>query len=461
MRSIIFGLAMLAMGSTAFGLPEASLGTRQNARILEVLARTSFSPEKAKLELSETAIPVLDSLWKSGVSYKTAAGLYLTRFEGRSSRHPVVILPGFTEYRKQYLEFIVDLEAQGYGPFYVLDFRSHGQSFKPFLKAGEVLPSMKTFLAGQGDKVKDAFENRLSAVGNQTKRVATVDQLRSVVTSLDVGLGDGSSYFEFAADVDAAMGFAKADLEKRGNRQKITAIAHSTGGMALLVALGHYTGGWIKSLERVILMVPLIGVQIKQGGRVIPSPLIEIVQDVALTPFRGEQPAYGDRGVEQFVNKTLGIFDPENSVSHSINRLTLSDSLRVWNGFETVGGTRRWVSAMLDTEYRPHDLISKQILNRQMNAVRAQLAANGIDPVIVSAGADTIAKTSATAAYARSLSRRGVQTKYCNIDGARHVIHQEADEYRQPFVRLMGSFIGAARVTSADQKKLNCVVFRR
>src|SRR5690349_18903331 len=97
-RTLALGLLLT---STAFALPEAKLGTRTQDKVLPLLSTLSYAELREKL--SQTDVPELDQLWASRTDYrsegcdnKQSACQIVSRFEGKTSDKPFVLLPGFT-----------------------------------------------------------------------------------------------------------------------------------------------------------------------------------------------------------------------------------------------------------------------------------------------------------------------------------------------------------------------------
>lgn len=414
--------------STAWALPETQLSDLHSpARVMGLLQDTSVSSEAVKAVLSTSGVPALDALWNSREDIQTFRECdgdcgVISRFSGRTSDSPLVILTGFTGYRKMYLETIYDLLAAGYGPIYALDFRGQGEALGS-------TPALDRFVARQNRKAKRAFRAKLSTL-------SASGPARARILELPVGTGHIDDFTDYVQDVNFVMGLAA--YENPG--EKIVLHGHSSGGLALMLALGQKLedAPWIAQTSRVFLETPLLrNVQIDEA---LPgfSPLAEVM-GLVLPLFTGaRKPVYPDRALPEFVDKALGNYHfDKNVISHSATRIRMTDGMRVWNGYETVGATWGWARAVINAHY---DSINPswrvKTFNKRFARMQSNLRDNGIALVAVTLNGDAFVNTPVVASILRRFAHAGVETYDCRFSDSRHGLYVEADRWRDPFMAL-------------------------
>jgi len=421
-------LALMLLPLAALALPEARLDTHSPEQVMAVLGDPALSDEEVRARLSRTGVPELDRLWDErqdvqalGRECEGACGV-VSRFEGHQRQHPLVILTGFTGYRKMYLEAIYDLITAGYGPIYALDFRGQGEAI------GDS-PAIRRFVARQGRKARRAFQAGLN-------QVPAAGPARDRLLALPVGVGHIESHNDYIPDVNFIMGLAA--FENPG--KKIVVHAHSSGGLALMLALGQRAADapWIAQTSRVFLETALL--RNKQTDQVIPgfAPLTEVLGIVAPLITGARKAVYADRALPEFLRKALGAYDPaNNTISHSPNRIRMSDGIRVWSGYETVGATWGWARATINAHYdsiNPDWKVKE--FNKSLGNMQKNLASNNVGIVAVTTDVDAFAVSDATTEILRRLAGAGVEAHECRYSDSRHGLHQEIDLYRDPFMAL-------------------------
>jgi hypothetical protein len=150
-------------------------------------------------------------------------------------------------------------------------------------------------------------------------------------------------------------------------------------------------------------------------------------------------PVYATRSVPEFVVKATGSFVPGNSISHSPNRMSLTDNLRTWSGFETAGADWSWVKSSVEAHFDlllPNARFKK--LNRAMKGIHKNISENGIQLVSVATDADTIANPKGTYLFLKKLRQIGKASIFdCRFKTAGHGIYVESDKYRDPFMEVI------------------------
>lgn len=449
-RFLVAGAIALAaiIGSRdAVAISESRVGTRHPEQINAILRSHGFDFQTAQPELAQSGVAELDILWQARHDFAIDATgqpsghqLWLSRFDVGLGAHPLVILPGFTEFRGQYVELVHDLAQQGYGPIYVVDFQNHGASYQSQLKPGERLPTVREFIAAQKPKLQklfwDKFHQFALSLGSEEP------QLKQAMEQLPVGLGHTYRYSDFADNIDDFMNFITHDLDRLGVHEKATLFAHSAGALSLLVALSEgrtalesaerTADDWPARTEHIFFVSPLVGLRMLSIGADLPNIAAKNIANILFTGKDPVAPVSAKKGMTGYLNKATGHFSPDNSVSSSENRLTLSDAIRTWNGYETAGATNQWALSELNTEYQPSDLKSRNSLNQGFNDILFNLSKNHIRVTVVAAGNDTIAKTQTTIRFFERIKKQdaSLDVDVVTIDGARHVLHQEADLYR-------------------------------
>lgn len=458
--------SVLLFTQGAFAMSEEQLNLRTPDKIQEIFTRNNFVFQAIRAEMQRSGITELDVLWDHRKDFKTVqcnhannqqGCLWASRFDGPSNRHPIAILPGFTEYRKQYLEMIYDLLGQGYGPIYALDFQNHGQSFQSQLKPGRHLPNLKAWAASQSASEQESFRQDLQKILSPLNETSKANQVLSVVEQLPVGLGHVDSMNDFANNLHWFFPEIEKDLKSQGIQEKLTVIAHSAGSMSFLRALANPHEQWSQDLQRVIFMVPMLSIHLNFGGQAIPNEVAEALLTVK-EPLGPKDLAFGAGNLPSFLDRALGHFTPGNVLTHSGIRKTFSDTLRTWDGFDTVGATQSWALEELRGEFRPGEILPLHGLNQQLPDIQDKIDRHQIAVDLIAAGNDAVAQTNVTEAYGDALSEgnRHRKIRFCNVIGANHVIHQEIDRYRTPMLHFIASTMGGKDFSAEDQKTLVC-----
>lgn len=437
----------------AFALPEDRLGTRTKDKILPLLQSKSY--EELRESLAKTDVPELDDLWNSRMDYRSAgcdnkgACQIVSRFEGRSSARPLVLLPGFTGYRRLNVEMAYDLIQAGFGPVYILDFQGYGETIGNSIPLGD-------FVVKHGKKIKKALDTKLSEQDLRDQK------LQENLRKLPIGIAHIDDIMDHVDDVNFVMEIAA----KENTGKKIVINAHSTGSLYLMLALGQKPADakWMSAVSRITLESPFL--RGMGTDKMIPIPYSFPVTEtlvLALKPILGaKSPVYADRSVPEFVVKATGSFTPGNSISHSPNRMSITDNLRVWSGFETAGADWSWVKSSIDTHFDlllPNSRFKK--LNRKMKGIHKNLVANDIQLISVATDADTIANPAGTYLFLKKLRSLGKAKIFdCRFKTASHGLYVESDKYRDPFMEVITDAItGDVRpVYGSEQvnELLNC-----
>jgi alpha-beta hydrolase superfamily lysophospholipase len=450
-RTLALGLLLT---SSAFAIPEARLNTRTQDKVVPLLSTLSYSELREKL--SKTDVPELDQLWNSRVDYrsegcenKITACQIVSRFEGKSSDKPLVLLPGFTGYRHLNVEQAYDLIQKGFGPVYILDFQGYGETIANSRPLAE-------FVVKHGKKVKKAFANKIGEAAFRN------EQLQENLNQLPVGIAHINDVVEHVDDVNFVM-----DIAVRENAgKKITINAHSTGSMYLMLSLGQDSAKapWIKSVSRITMESPYL--RGMGTDTLIPIPYGFTIAETlvhALKPLLGAKtPVYADRSIPEFVVKATGTFTPGNTISHSPERMSLTDNLRAWSGFETVGADWSWVKSANDAHFDmlfPHARFKK--LNQRMPRIIKNLAENNIQLISIATDADRIANPKGTHLFLKTLRELGEAEIYdCRFRTAGHGLYVESDKYRDPFMELvadgMSGIVKQVYGNDEAHEALNC-----
>ncbi len=426
-RTLVLGLLL---SSSAFAIPEERLNTRTQDKVIPLLQSLSY--EELRTQLGKTDIPELDSLWDSRVDYRSAgcdtgkACQIVSRFEGKTSERPLVLLPGFTGYRRLNVEMAYDLIQKGFGPVYILDFQGYGETIANSRPLGE-------FADKYGKKVKKALTDKLSEEAFRN------EQLKENLNQLPIGIAHINDIAEHIDDVNFVMEIA----EKENSGKKIIINAHSTGAMYLMLAMGQDSekAKWMSSVSRITMESPFL--RGMGSDKMIPVPYSFPVTEtliLALKPiFGAKTPVYATRSVPEFVVKATGSFNVGNSISHSPNRMSNTDNLRVWSGFETAGADWSWLKSSIDTHFDlllPNAKFKK--LNKRMKAIQKNIAENNIQLISIATEADTIANPAGTFLFLKKLRSLGKASVYdCRLKNAGHGLYVESDKYRDPFMEII------------------------
>ena len=431
-RTLVLGLLL---SSSAFAIPEERLNLRTPDKVIPLLQTLSY--EQLREDLGKTDIPELDSLWESRVDYrsvgcdtKKTACQIVSRFEGISSDRPLVLLPGFTGYRRLNVEMAYDLIQKGFGPVYILDFQGYGETIANSRPLGE-------FADKYGKKVKKALEDKLAEENFRN------EQLKDNLKKLPVGIAHIDDIALHIDDVNFVMEIA----EKENSGKKIIINAHSTGAMYLMLALGQTAekAKWMSSVSRITMESPFL--RGMGSDKMIPVPYSFPFTEtliLALKPiFGAKTPVYATRSIPEFVVKASGSFNVGNSISHSPNRMSSTDNLRVWSGFETAGADWSWLKSSIDTHFDlllPNAKFKK--LNKRMKAIHKNIADNNIQLISIATEADTIANPAGTFLFLKKLRSLGRASVYdCRLKNAGHGLYVESDKYRDPFMDIIADGI--------------------
>ncbi len=419
----------LTVSYVAMALPEARLGTHTERAVLPQILNASVPLAQLQETLSRTLVPELDALWDSRTDMPmpdcqpTEPCAVLTRLDGAHQGHPLVIFPGFTGYRKMYIETAYDLLQAGYGPVYIVDFRGQGEG------QGS-LPQLSDFVAEQNRDVRTNYAAALRTVAGPR-----AETLGARLAGLPIGTGHIREFADYVGDVNFAVSTAVA----QNPGAKVQLHAHSTGALSLMLALGQNPGDipWINRVQRVFLETPFL--RNYQSDNLLKgwAPVTETFARLAPTFTGHRNPVYADRSIPEFVSKATGHFSPDNRISHSENRLSLSDGIRTWNGYETAGATWGWVRASVRAHYdaiNPNARVTE--LNQRLRRIGLNFSQNGISLVAVTTDVDAFAHSPSTVAVMTELAQYGVEAHRCNYADAKHGLHQESDSYRNPFMRL-------------------------
>lgn len=418
--SLVLGLVL---SSLVHAMPEEKLNTRTQDKVIPLLQSNSY--EELREKLARTDVPELDSLWDSRTDYRSERQI-VSRFEGKKSDRPLVLLPGFTGYRRLNVEMAYDLIQKGFGPIYILDFQGYGETIsnsKPLAQ----------FVIKHGKKVKKALDQRLSEEAFRN------DLLQENLKKLPVGIAHIDNILSHVDDVNFVMEIAN----KENPGKKLIINAHSTGSMYLMLAMGQNSSKaeWIKSVSRITMESPFL--RGMGSDNMIPVPYSFPVTEtlvMALKPVMGpDTPVYATRSIPEFVLKATGTFTPGNSIGHSENRMSLTDNLRTWSGFETAGADWSWLKSSVDTHF---DMLMPKAkfktLNKRMKRINTNLAENDIQLISVATDADTIANPKGTYMFLKYLRKIGKAKIFdCRFKTAGHGIYVESDKYRDPFMEVI------------------------
>jgi hypothetical protein len=436
-QKLIFALSLM-FGLNAFALPEQQLGTRTNGKILEIFKDNNYQTDRIQEELRHSGIPALDNLWATRKDFKQCLAdgqkcLILSRFPGAPNGQPLVILPGFTGYRKMFLEYIHDMAEKGFGPIYISDFTGTGDSYKSYADDGVSVPTLqerlndKKYKKGVGN-----FHDRLSLIAKDS---VTKNQIEEAVLPLPLGAGWIKDFDDYQRDLNFIMQFAA----KENSEKKLVVTSLSMSGLVLMMGL-HYQGKnptWIKSVSRIVLESPMLRLHATDGA--LAGLITQIGTAAASAIFGSKTLVSPESAFPGFVDKATGYFEPENIISHSVNRLSLIDSLRVWNGAETAGSTYGWVGQELKNQFAVKITDPKfSNLNSKVKNIAKALVNNNIVLIAAVSDDDPLTDSEATKKFFKELAQKGVKNSHvCALPKARHQLHAESDFYREPFMALL------------------------
>jgi alpha-beta hydrolase superfamily lysophospholipase len=446
--------------SSAFALPEASLGTHQTPAILEAIATIS-NIDDLRAELSKTGVPVLDSLWDSRVDMTAGTCDKVTNncrvislFRGKTTDKPVVLLPGFTGYRKMYLEQIYDLMEAGYGPIYISDFSGTGDSFKQELAPGESqrLAAKYAQHVPGGDLV---LKNKVDSVLKGTLAPEKIPAVLEALRNIPVGLGYITNFDLYVSDVNVIMNTVVRD----NPGTKVMIVSLSMSGLSLPEAIAAQSDAptWIKSVGRIVLESPMINV--KATGQFLVMKGLRAAATATPTETAGQA-----QQLEPYVIRALGIYDPSNAISHSPTRLSMTDAVRAWSGHDTFGATFSWAAEEAEHQYTYDSMtltLNPKTLNRKLPKIVNALKSNGVALTIVCSEADAVVDTMTTKVFSAALAKGGLSNNLCLFKTANHVIDQETDKYRVPYMELLvdqkDAVVKPAYGDPALHEVLNCI----
>ncbi len=427
-RTLVLGLLL---SSSAFAITEERLNTRTQDKVIPLLSTLSYS--ELRETLGKTDVPELDNLWNSRVDYrsegcdtKQSACQIVSRFEGKNSNRPFVLLPGFTGYRRLNVEQAYDLIEEGFGPIYILDFQGYGETIANSLPISD-------FVEKHGKKVKKALDSKLSEETFRNER------LQENLKQLPVGIAHISDVTKHVDDVNFVMEIAV----RENSAKKIAINAHSTASLYLMLAMGQRieNADWIKNVSRITMESPYL--RGMGTDTLIPIPYGFTIAEtllIALKPINGaKNPVYADRSIPEFVVKATGSFKEGNTISHSPERMSLTDNLRVWSGFETAGADWSWVKAASDAHF---DILFPngkfKTLNKRMKTISKNLIENNIQLISVATDADNIANPQGTYLFLKTLRQKGSAKIFdCRFKTASHGLYVESDKYRDPFMEVV------------------------
>jgi pimeloyl-ACP methyl ester carboxylesterase len=425
--------------SNAWAMPEAKLQTRANGEILQAI-KNGNDYLALKDKFSKTDIPELDQLWDSREDFKIGECTpqandcrILSVFKGDVSNKPLVLLPGFTAYRKMYIEQIYDLLKKGYGPIYISDFRGTGDSFRTDIKAGLPLKNVKDVLKEEVPS-EFVFDSKLnSKYGKEEAKI-----ISPILKQIQFGRGYVENFLDYNKDVHSTIEFAV----NNSGIPKVTVTSLSMSALSLMLSLADQNQNptWIKNTDKIILQSPMLRVKSSNLASIGISGILQVFARLFSESTR--LVSYFNISGE-FVTKALAGFDEKNGITHSKNRITLTDSLRVWNGAETGGATFKWIFEEMKYQYARGalDIVPNvtEPLNDKTAVIAQTLESNKVDLFFVGSMGDGIVDTDASLMFLKDLknSAKDLNITTCIFMTARHVIDQESDKYRDSYIDLL------------------------
>jgi hypothetical protein len=197
---------------------------------------------------------------------------------------------------------------------------------------------------------------------------------------------------------------------------------------------------WIKNTDKIILQSPMLRVKSSNLASIGISGILQVFARLFSESTR--LVSYFNISGE-FVTKALAGFDEKNGITHSKNRITLTDSLRVWNGAETGGATFKWIFEEMKYQYARGalDIVPNvtEPLNDKTAVIAQTLESNKVDLFFVGSMGDGIVDTDASLMFLKDLknSAKDLNITTCIFMTARHVIDQESDKYRDSYIDLL------------------------
>ena len=455
-------LMMNFLTISAFALPESKFGTHLAPTVPDLIRQTNGDMNLLKAKLIQTGVPELDSLWssredvfwdshsaatsstcdKSKEKCRVLSIFRLPKTDPQSStattNRPVVILPGYTGYRIAFVEYAYDLLTHGYGPIYVPDFVDAGESYKVELAPGQSEPLVKDFVTSGAVSPK-GVQNMKDHLASLVP-ASELSLFTRVISQLPVGLGHIDHFDRYFADVDWTMNKAVSDNPE----QKILVTSLSMSGLVLtrILAEQDLKPTWIAHIDRIVLESPVTRIQatdhfFKHGGAAL-----EVAAAAANLIYGPKSLGSPDTCMIEFIDKALGNFNPKNVITHSPERISFTDGLRTWAGYETVGSTSSWGLQELTHQYAfaPVDTLPlfSNALNKRVPGIARVLNKFKVPLTLVMTEGDGIVDISATLALSKDLSDEGLQDFHlCKFKTARHQIDIETDKYRDPFMSLL------------------------
>jgi alpha-beta hydrolase superfamily lysophospholipase len=431
---------------------------------------------RVKNRLSQFDVSELDSLWfnarhigcRDQSKKSNCRAMTIYKNPNGKNDNPMVILPGFAGYRKNFVEDADDMLRMGYGPIYTIDFQGTGDSYKQYLEPNQNLKTVgDARLPGQPwvfmatSRINHTFENMLlkNSPAGMSQDQLSQDQLLQIghVISVQPLLpGDVNVFEDYNADVNAVMALAVSENPD----QKISVFAISAGGLSLMSAMSGLAVDstddfappekkWVNRVRQIILESPMMRIKAVPGT-------MSLVGDVVQVAGHARDYADLDGGLEAFFRKALGHWDPNNQISHSPGRLGLNDNVQVWSGHGSAGATFGWVTEVLRKQVQLRGALDGAHLPthqaaadkpKKMVDLETVLMRNQIPIVALISRADPVVDPEATQEFMAQLHTKDGQTndllRVCWFETAFHQPDLESDRYRDSFLQVLSDLAPA------------------
>ncbi|KLV07373.1 lysophospholipase [Photobacterium aquae] len=229
----------------------------------------------------------------------------------------------------------------------------------------------------------------------------------------DSELGHIEEFDDYVADLNT---FIDSIVAPKGYRQHFM-LAHSMGGTIASLYLARHPG----KIDSAVLSAPMHGIHLRQWMRPIASPLARVVEQLQ------RQPSYAPGQVPYYPKPFAG-----NPLSQSKIRYQWFRDLYEHKPELKIGGpSSRWVWQGLAAAKRSI---------REAGQIQTPL-------LLLQASEDTIIDNGAHAQFCQAMAATGGTCDLTVIEGARHELLFEADQYRRPALEAALAHFGKAEIT--------------
>ena len=332
-----------------------------------------------------------------------------------------MIVPGFTEYRKQYLETAHDLHESGFSPIFIVDLRNQGESDNEIGPP----PSFEQLLERHGELdrfTRDALDTLESRDPSHDRERATrvLEELLRVPMHVAF-VGD---FDDYGRDVEVFL--ERVVAPRLGNRRAVV-LGHSMGGtvVAQLINRSAFPPDRIAGC---VLVTPMMRIRVL-GSEGLHADLAEFLVAIQ-SIFQPKAPLYLRKAAIEAVDKYTRHFSDPNPLTHSPARKTESDFVRIHEGHETVGASARWYASA----------------TRSMARIVREARPATLPVLILTAGEESIVSSIRPRLWAQRLAGDSDSTtslvRLVEVPRGRHNLLLESDDIREP---VIATIVGFAR----------------